>query len=97
MIKIEKLVGPTKAVFTRNGVAIPVFVGQLMSYEEAKTIEVFTGEVLYSIDESELVTIKATPTAPTQPTIAVLKEIKAIEVAPALAPIIVKPAPRAKK
>ena len=59
MIKIEKLLDSGKAVFVREGKVIPVFVGQLLSYHEADTLQVSEGAVMYSIDEAELVTLKA--------------------------------------
>jgi hypothetical protein len=111
MIKIEKLLDSGKAVFVREGKTIPVFVGQLLSYHEADTLQVSQGAIVYSIDEAELVTLKAgetlegtlpeTDTKSPESTKSVAPttettEKKEVEVAPVTAPIIVKPVPRKK-
>ena len=110
MIKIEKLIDSAKAVFTRNGTETPVFAGQLLGHNEIGTLKVLSGSVLYSVDETELVTVKAgeqaasveettksTESTPTvEPTVEVAEKTEEVVTTP-VAPVIVKPAPRAKK
>ena len=79
MIKIEKLLDSGKAVFIREGNETPAFAGQLLNYAEIETLKVLEGSVLYSIDESELVTVKAGEQAPVE-----TEETKSPESAPAV-------------
>lgn len=56
MIKIEKLSKDARVIVTRNGKAGQVFVGQLISHEDWKTVDVQSGEVTYSVNETEIKT-----------------------------------------
>jgi hypothetical protein len=58
MVKIEQI-KDAKVFVTRDGVRRQVFLHQLITRQEAETLEVEGGSVLYSIDEQELVTKEA--------------------------------------
>lgn len=59
MVKIEKLLGGCKATFVRNNVRQPLLLSQLISMSEFNTIELDTGSIIYSIDETEIGELKA--------------------------------------
>lgn len=65
MVKIEQLKA-AKAVFTRNGVEQPVFLGSILTRTELDSLRVLEGTVVVSIDESEVVTITVTDTPTTK-------------------------------
>lgn len=130
MIKIEKLLDNAKATFTRENKQMPVFLNQLLSDQEGTTLVVTQGTLVYTIDETEIVTVSAgelgkelnlnidtkstvestdtvdvtstTTETPSEEVVETPVETvvetapKTVEIAPALAPIIVKPAPRKK-
>jgi hypothetical protein len=75
MIKIEKIYPGTEAHFLRNGVRQPVFLHQLLTMEEHRTLKIARGQLMYSIDEQEVVTQQAT----TQPVQAVESTRKVLE------------------
>lgn len=54
MIKIERIPEGASGTFLRNGKRNPIFVGMLLNIQEANTVEVFGGEVMYSVDELEV-------------------------------------------
>jgi hypothetical protein len=58
MVKIEQIKN-AKVFVTKDGVRRQVFLHQLITRQEAETLEVEGGSVVYSIDEQELVTKEA--------------------------------------
>ncbi len=58
MVKIEQI-KDAKVFVTRDGVRRQVFLHQLITRQEAETLEVEGGSVVYSVDEQELVTKEA--------------------------------------
>lgn len=97
MVKIEKISPGAVVSILRNGERITLLEKQLIGYDDINTLEVTGGDVVYSIDEDEVVTksgiaAPAVPQAPAEPELAVAEKA-AEEVKPA----IVKPAPRAPK
>jgi len=66
MVKIESITPGASASIIRNGNRQSVFSKQLVTYDEIQTLEVTGGDVVYSIDEQELVTKRGVP-APTLP------------------------------
>lgn len=82
------MISPGAAVsFIRNGVRQPAIEKQLITYEEADTLEVTGGDVVYSVNETEVITKSGKP-APVVPPVAAKPELPATEEAP----VIVKPA-----
>lgn len=65
MIKIESLSPNAEVVFTRADQPHPATVGWLLTREEFDTLKVIKGELTYSIDELEVVTVVAEPEAST--------------------------------
>ena len=65
MVKIEQI-KDAKVFVTRDDVRRQVFLHQLITRQEAETLEVEGGSVVYSVDEQELVT-KEAPKAVTPP------------------------------
>lgn len=66
MVKIESIPAGASATIVRNGERQQVFEKQLISYAEAQTLEVTGGDIVYSIDETEVVT-KSPNAAPPVP------------------------------
>jgi hypothetical protein len=87
MVKIEKISPGAAVSFVRNGVRQNAIEKQLITYEEADTLEVTGGEVTYSVNETEVITKSGNP-APTIPQAAKEPELAT----PKEAPVIVKPA-----
>ena len=56
MIKIESITPGAVVSIARNGARQPVFPKQLISYAEEATLEVVGGTVIYSINETEVIT-----------------------------------------
>lgn len=101
MVKIEKISAGAVVTVIRNGARITLFEKQLISYEEADTIEVTGGEVVYSVNESEVIT-KSSDSAPAVPQTTTEPELPAAEettqaVAEEAAPVIIKPAAKTAK
>lgn len=97
MVKIEKISAGTTATILRNGERLTVFEKQLITYAEADSMEVTGGEVIYSVNETEVITksgdsAPAVPPTPPEPELAatteVVKEVK---------PVIVQPAAKTAK
>lgn len=101
MVKIEKLSPDARVWFQRDGTRQRAFLHQLLSRAELDTLEIEAGEVMYSIDEQEVVTRSAatakslaTATAPepvdaptpAQPPVATNTETKPKVVFPAKTP-----------
>lgn len=59
MIKIEKLSADCKATVVRADVAQPVFLHQMLTQDEFNTLLLTQGELVYSVDEMIVNTIKA--------------------------------------
>lgn len=97
MVKIE-IIGPgASATILRNGVRQEVFVKQLITYEEADSLEVTGGEVTYSVNETEVIT-KSGNAAPAIPQAATEPKLPATEeVAEKITPVIVQPAVKTTK
>ena len=66
MVKIEKIQPGASATILRNGERQNVFEKQLISYEEADSMEVTGGDVIYSVNETEVITKSGNP-APAVP------------------------------
>jgi len=58
MIKIEKIPEGASGTFLRNGNRVPIFAGMLLNIQEANTVEVIGGEVMYTVDEQEIAYFK---------------------------------------
>lgn len=54
MVKIEKLDPGAKATFLRDGVTTPVYINMLLTPAELEVMELTGGNILVSIDETEL-------------------------------------------
>lgn len=61
MVKIEQIKPGTVATVMRDDQRQQVFQGQLITRAEADTLEVTGGEIVYSIDEAEVVTKSSNP------------------------------------
>jgi len=55
MIKIERMSEGCKATVNGN----QIFVGQLFTYSDIKTLEVLSGVVTYTVDEAEIKEVEA--------------------------------------
>lgn len=82
MVKIETIAPGASASILRNGQRQQVFEKQLISYAEVDTLEVTGGNVVYSVDEIEVITKSpnAAPAVPqaSEPKPAVKDKIKAV-------------------
>lgn len=97
MVKIEIISPGAAATIMRNGVRQEVFPKQLITYEEADSLEVTGGEVTYSVNETEVIT-KSGNAAPVVPQAAAEPELPATEeAAEKVAPVVVKPAAKTAK
>lgn len=94
MVKIEKIGAGATATILRNGERLVVFEKQLISYEEADSMEVTGGEVVYSVNETEVITKSGNP-APAVAPAAPEPELAEATEAPAV--VIVKPAAKTAK
>ena len=84
MVKIEQLKA-AKAVFTRNNSEQPVTLNTTITDEEFKTLRVLEGTVVVSINESEVLSIVATPKTTNvvvQDTVAVVLEEPKVDLEP---------------
>lgn len=96
MVKIE-IIGPgASATILRNGERQQVFVKQLITYEEADSLEVTGGEVTYSVNETEVIT-KSGDAAPAVPQTTAEPELPTTEEVKEVAPVIIKPAAKTTK
>ncbi len=59
MIKIERIEPGGHATIIRDRVVMPIYKSLLITHAELQTLVVQKGSVLYSIDESEIVLVKA--------------------------------------
>ena len=101
MVKIEKISAGAVVTVIRNGAPITLFEKQLISYAEADTMEVTGGEVIYSVNETEVIT-KSSDAAPAVPQATEEPELPATEettekVEGDAAPVIIKPAAKTAK
>jgi len=97
MVKIEIISPGAAATILRNGVRQEVFVKQLITYQEADSLEVTGGDVVYSINETEVVT-KSGNAAPAVPQAAPEPELPVTEAsAEEVKPVIVQPAAKTTK
>ena len=85
MVKIESIQPGASASILRNGERQQIFEKQLISYAEAETLEVTGGDVVYSIDETEVHTKSGKPT-PVVPPPAKPKVSAKVKVAEEVAP-----------
>lgn len=67
-IKLERISEPGKAFIIRNNIKQVAQNNMVITEQELATLEVQAGTVLYSIDESKLVTVEAPP-APVAPVV----------------------------
>lgn len=86
MIKVEKVNPGGLGYVTKEGNRIQLRYGILMTRAEYATVEIEKGSVVFSVDESELVTLSA----PEQ------EVVEKVDQEP-VKPVIVRPAPRTKK
>jgi len=70
MVKIETIKSGASASIIRNGQRQQVFEKQLISYDELNTLEVTGGDVIYSIDETEVHTKSPKPAPVVSPSAA---------------------------
>lgn len=56
MIKIERIACES-ATITRGDETIPLFEGQILHGHDLESLKVVNGELVYSVDELELVTV----------------------------------------
>lgn len=64
MIKIERITA-TKPTILRNGVRQPVILQMVLSPAELDSLEAESGEILYTVDETEVKTVVFQPKQPT--------------------------------
>jgi len=85
MVKIEIIQPGASATIIRGGERQQVFEKQLISYAEADTLEVTGGDVVYSINETEVVTKSpnAAPAVPqaAEPKLSAKEKAKALKAA----------------
>lgn len=67
MIKIERIAEGTEASYTRDGAQSSLHVGQLLYPHEFDTVVITAGEILYSVDETEVVTLVPAKVEQVQP------------------------------
>lgn len=67
-IKLERISEPGKAFIVRNNIKQAAQNNMVITEQELATLEVQAGTVLYSINESELITVEAPP-APVAPVV----------------------------
>ena len=97
MVKIEIISPGAAATILRNGERVAVFAKQLITYAEADTLEVTGGDVVYSVNETEVIT-KSGNAAPVVPQAAPVAELPATTEATVEAtPVIVQPAAKTAK
>lgn len=91
MVKIEIISPGASATIVRNGERVPVLLKQLITYDEAETLEVTGGTVTYSVNETEVLT-KSGDAAPAVPQAAAEPELPVATEAPAAeeAPLVIK-------
>ena len=77
MVKIEQI-KDAKVFVTKDGVRRQVFLHQLITRQEAETLEVEGGTVVYSVDEQELVTKEAPKPVVVEPPVAPKRTAKQI-------------------
>ena len=75
-IKLERISDQGQVFFTRNGVRQTARNNMVISEAELATLEVLVGTVLYSVDETELVTVEAPPAPPAPVLPAVTKVVR---------------------
>lgn len=85
MVKIEIISPGASATILRNGERQTVFAKQLITYAEADTLEVTGGDVVYSVNESEVFTksgnaAPVVPPAPTEPELPKTEEVKEVKI-----------------
>ncbi len=107
MIKIEQLKDGAKVFVTRDGNRCQVYLNQLISHQEFKTVEVEGGTLVYSVDEIEVkemvrqgkqLEIEFTETVTDKVVAKETSEIETTTVAtPITKPAIVIPPPRVRK
>lgn len=102
MVKIEKISAGAVVTVIRNGAPITLFEKQLISYDEADTMEVTGGEVIYSVNETEVITkssdaAPAVPQASTEPELPASEEVAQEVATEEAAPVIIKPAAKTAK
>lgn len=85
MIKVEKVNPGGLGYVTKEGNRIQLRYGILMTRAEYATVEIEKGSVVFSVDESELVTLSAPEPV-----------LEKVDQEP-IKPVIVRPAPRTKK
>jgi hypothetical protein len=86
MVKIEIISPGAAATILRNGERVPVLLKQLITYDEADTLEVTGGSITYSVNESEVFT-KSGDSAPTVPQAAAKPELPVATETP---PLVIK-------
>jgi hypothetical protein len=67
-IKLERISEPGKVFIIRNGIRQTAQNNMVISEQELATVEVLAGTLLYSIDETKLITVEAPP-APVTPAV----------------------------
>lgn len=67
MVKIESIQPGASATIIRGGERVAVFEKQLISYAEADTLEVTGGDVVYSVNEMEVITKSGKPASAVPP------------------------------
>jgi hypothetical protein len=102
MIKIERLKDGAKVFVVTEGTRRQVYLNQLITYAEFETIEVESGTLVYSIDETEVKEIQGQGkqlalnlTETVQDTVATTDVAEPITVTSQ--PVVIKPTPRTKK
>lgn len=75
-IKLERISNPGKAFITRNAIRQTARNNMVITEQELASLEVLEGTVLYSIDESKLVTVEAPPVVVAPAVISTTKVLK---------------------
>lgn len=82
MVKIEQLKNNAKISIIRDGERRQVFLHQLITRQELETLEIESGSVVYSVDESEIIEkfAEIKPVAAPEPAkVSVKEKIKALK------------------
>jgi hypothetical protein len=73
MIKVERITTDTLATIQRNGKPVRITLGTILTFEDLKTLKITKGELLYTVNEQDIVVVKATEPEP--PVISDVKKV----------------------
>lgn len=79
MIKVERITPDTLATIQRNGKPVRITLGTILTRADLATLKITAGEILYTIDEQEIVVVKAPEPEP-EPVKPVVSDVKKVVV-----------------